>query len=542
MAWFDNLFPQGAFFPGGPAMMPNVFPITPQNTLPPRNQQRDEFMYGYGTRPPGVMPDTTGRPYPDLEIQRADSAPNWTSPGMPGLPPGVGPSSQPPRSYLPASNPPPARNIQPNMMPGALPEGVNPPGAMGMGDLAYPGAMSMPANSQSTAPKPGFWERNADTLGPEGKLWGPLGALGRGLATPSWYGAKGQISQGLSEATDAARKGPIEQLQMRSLRADVASKESKSDTIKQAREIAKSLPEGHPARPYFALGLIEKGLEQITPDYNKLIVNGPDGKPKLNETLMNAKAYIEAAGKITWGVTGHDAGGKPIHGWVSPIGGIPGMPGSAPSGTSPAGTPPAAPPSYPGAPGAPPAPARPVPAQAPGDGIPPPPPGVDPYKWAEDQGKLRIQKQANEASRKERAPIVLQDIDRALDAIKDQGMRTGLPGVLARQVPGTGADKLEKVLDGVRAQIGFDQLNQMRQSSPTGAALGSVTERELHFLQSVMGSLSISQGEDQLRFNLKRLKNAMLDVIHGKDQGPNREKLEGPATKPNFPPPPPGFR
>lgn len=521
MAWFDNLLPPSAFFPGGPAPMPGVVPITPQNTLPPKFQMRDEFMYGYGVRPPGVMPEIQSRPWPELEIQKADSAPNYTLPGMPGLPPTVGPSGPrppvQPRSFMPASNPPPART----MLPGALPEGANPPGAMGMGDLSYPGAMNMPA---SLAPEP---ERKSFDWGPDNSMWSVLTQAGAGMMRPSYYGLGGQLSQGLEAAGQAASTGQIQQLQMRKLRSEVESKES---LTKSSRELAASLPKDHPARPYFALGLVEKGLEQLTPDYNKLIVPGPDGKPKLNETLMNAKAYIEAAGKITWGVIGHDAGGKPIHGWVSPVGGVPGVTPGSPAGAVPAGTPPAAPPSYPGAPSAPPAaPARPTPAQAPGDAVPPPPPGVDPYKWAEEQAKLRIQKQANEASRKERAPIVLQDIDRALDAIKDQGMRTGLPGVLARQIPGTGADKLEKVLDGVRAQIGFDQLNQMRQSSPTGAALGSVTERELHFLQSVMGSLSISQGEEQLRFNLKRLKNAMLDVIHGKDQGPAREKLDAPA-------------
>ena len=47
----------------------------------------------------------------------------------------------------------------------------------------------------------------------------------------------------------------------------------------------------------------------------------------------------------------------------------------------------------------------------------------------------------------------------------------------------------------------------MRENSPTGGALGQVTERELAFLQSVEGSLDQAQSEDQLRQILQRLRD-----------------------------------
>ena len=65
----------------------------------------------------------------------------------------------------------------------------------------------------------------------------------------------------------------------------------------------------------------------------------------------------------------------------------------------------------------------------------------------------------------------------------------------------------------------------MRQASPTGAALGSVTERELSLLQATTGNLEQSQTAAQFKDNLRRLKNVHLDIIHGEGNGPPREKL-----------------
>jgi hypothetical protein len=44
----------------------------------------------------------------------------------------------------------------------------------------------------------------------------------------------------------------------------------------------------------------------------------------------------------------------------------------------------------------------------------------------------------------------------------------------------------------------------MRNNSPTGGALGSVTERELALLQATWGSLQQSQSKEQFEANLDR--------------------------------------
>jgi hypothetical protein len=70
-------------------------------------------------------------------------------------------------------------------------------------------------------------------------------------------------------------------------------------------------------------------------------------------------------------------------------------------------------------------------------------------------------------------------------------------------IPGTPAKNVRRLIDSVRANIGFEELNNLRMQSPTGGALGQVTERELQFLQSVLGSLEQDQSPAQLKRNLE---------------------------------------
>ncbi len=94
---------------------------------------------------------------------------------------------------------------------------------------------------------------------------------------------------------------------------------------------------------------------------------------------------------------------------------------------------------------------------------------------------------------------------------------TGLPGQVLQNVGGTDARNLRGDLDRIKANIGFEELNKMRRESPTGGALGQVTERELQFLQSVQGALDQAQTPEQLdkmlyevKLSTQRLKSDLL--------------------------------
>lgn len=138
-------------------------------------------------------------------------------------------------------------------------------------------------------------------------------------------------------------------------------------------------------------------------------------------------------------------------------------------------------------------------------------------------------KTAAAGEQKERyADVVTTDIDRAIKAI-DGGFlpTTGLFGDKLKDVGGTGAHDLNALLTTIRANIGFDRLQALRDASPTGGALGQVSDFENRQLQATLGNLEQSQSAKQLKENLNRVFNTYLDIIHGPGNGPARRPVGG---------------
>jgi hypothetical protein len=75
-------------------------------------------------------------------------------------------------------------------------------------------------------------------------------------------------------------------------------------------------------------------------------------------------------------------------------------------------------------------------------------------------------------------------------------------------LPATPAKELATVLGTIKARLGFDQLQQMRNASPTGGALGQVSNRELAALESALASLDQSLSPKALRENLKQIETS----------------------------------
>lgn len=69
------------------------------------------------------------------------------------------------------------------------------------------------------------------------------------------------------------------------------------------------------------------------------------------------------------------------------------------------------------------------------------------------------------------------------------GTTTGFIGEYMQKLAGTDAADLQAELDTLRANIGFDRLQQMREASTTGGALGNVSNREIELLYNSMAAL-----------------------------------------------------
>jgi len=93
------------------------------------------------------------------------------------------------------------------------------------------------------------------------------------------------------------------------------------------------------------------------------------------------------------------------------------------------------------------------------------------------------------------ADSVLKEVDDAKKLVS--GKTSGWGGLLAN-LPYTDARNLRAKLESVKANLGFDRLQQMRNESPTGGALGQVAVQELVALQSTVASLDQLQEAGQL--------------------------------------------
>lgn len=81
--------------------------------------------------------------------------------------------------------------------------------------------------------------------------------------------------------------------------------------------------------------------------------------------------------------------------------------------------------------------------------------------------------------------------------------------IMARVSPTGNSAALRRTLETIKANVGFGELIRMKQSSPTGGALGSVSERELTLLTATLGNLDAIQGDEELG----RVLNQIRDVF-----------------------------
>lgn len=96
-------------------------------------------------------------------------------------------------------------------------------------------------------------------------------------------------------------------------------------------------------------------------------------------------------------------------------------------------------------------------------------------------------------------------LDKSINEAKEMAKGWTTTGFLAQMTSGIGgtpAHDLQSKMDTVKSNIGFDRLQEMRDNSPTGGALGQVSEMENKLLQSVWGALNQSQSEEAFIQNL----------------------------------------
>lgn len=108
----------------------------------------------------------------------------------------------------------------------------------------------------------------------------------------------------------------------------------------------------------------------------------------------------------------------------------------------------------------------------------------------------------------QKADTVIRKVDEALGLVgpTTTGLIGDLRSTMLGRITGSGAFDLEKTIDTIKANLGFSELQAMREASPTGGALGQVAVQELNMLQSTIASLDKGQDDEIVRRNLEQVK------------------------------------
>ena len=101
------------------------------------------------------------------------------------------------------------------------------------------------------------------------------------------------------------------------------------------------------------------------------------------------------------------------------------------------------------------------------------------------------------------ADRVISKVDQAMSQVSP--LSAGL-GSATAGIPMTPARDLQATLETIKANLGFAELQAMREASPTGGALGAIAVQELVALQSTIASLDQGQRPEILRHRLQEIR------------------------------------
>lgn len=130
--------------------------------------------------------------------------------------------------------------------------------------------------------------------------------------------------------------------------------------------------------------------------------------------------------------------------------------------------------------------------------------------------------------------IVDGKLTEAIESLEKNGRWVAGYGSKLSDLPETEARNFQATLDTIKANLGFAELQSMKETSPTGGALGQVTEREIAFLQAVEGNLDAAQSPEQLLRVLREIQTRRREfaaerqrIMGGGSQAPGSDSQPG---------------
>jgi len=138
-----------------------------------------------------------------------------------------------------------------------------------------------------------------------------------------------------------------------------------------------------------------------------------------------------------------------------------------------------------------------------------------------EQTELTVKGQAEQMLKQNDAAIVLKNVSLVREAVLNPKEILGFTvspvsfGSWLKDVPGTPAMGVKNMIKTIKANIGFGKLQSMREVSPTGGALGQVSNIELELLTSVIGGLEQAQSKEDVLRVLDQIEQTYNMIVHG---------------------------
>lgn len=106
----------------------------------------------------------------------------------------------------------------------------------------------------------------------------------------------------------------------------------------------------------------------------------------------------------------------------------------------------------------------------------------------------------------------IEDIDKTIAKVDtfSTGTLAATGRAISSKVPGTEMKDFAANLESLKAKIGFSQLQEMRDASRTGGALGSLAVKESEWLQNSISALDPSMSPGALKANLQTIRERLV--------------------------------
>ena len=147
-----------------------------------------------------------------------------------------------------------------------------------------------------------------------------------------------------------------------------------------------------------------------------------------------------------------------------------------------------------------------------------------------------LKQQKAQQSRESLVDQNMQDLYFLEDRTRD--MAPGVTGAAGRliseKVFATKQAENKAIIDRISSRLTLGTLQSMRENSPTGGALGNVSDKDIEILRNAATSLSNTQSPQEFDRELIRLQNLQYDSIHGSEDLLEKKLKSGEITEDQF--------